>query len=270
MTDSVASRSPSLAGVSGNDVNATLAARAGMTSSPLWRGGGRIFPNKPDENFSQKLNRKMYRAGMASILSQLVREDRLSVIEAFSREENPLSGGGKWTRLSWANYPGRVAGSGTTGGWGPSEAFPTINGAYWNPTSYRDEGSGAAVAATLSVSPANAERWFSLWLNMSEPGLVESGYELRFTQTATANTYNVTLSKWVSGMRTVLATASSYAFAPQSSFALVDTGGTVSAWIDSGSGFTQLLYAGDATYSSGYTGIEGAGNITRIRNFKAG
>ena len=62
-------------------------ARAGMTSSPLWRGGGRIFPNKPDENFTQKLNRKMYRAGMASILSQLVREDRLSVIEAFSIAE---------------------------------------------------------------------------------------------------------------------------------------------------------------------------------------
>jgi large subunit ribosomal protein L4 len=59
-------------------------ARAGMTSSPLWRGGGRIFPNKPDENFTQKLNRKMYRAGMASILSQLVREQRLAVVEALT------------------------------------------------------------------------------------------------------------------------------------------------------------------------------------------
>jgi large subunit ribosomal protein L4 len=59
-------------------------ARSGMTSSPLWRGGGRTFPNKPDENFTQKLNRKMYRAGMASILSQLVREERLSVIEALT------------------------------------------------------------------------------------------------------------------------------------------------------------------------------------------
>jgi large subunit ribosomal protein L4 len=62
-------------------------ARAGMTSSPLWRGGGRIFPNKADENFTQKLNRKMYRAGMASILSQLVREERLSVIEALTLEQ---------------------------------------------------------------------------------------------------------------------------------------------------------------------------------------
>jgi len=62
-------------------------ARAGMTSSPLWRGGGRIFPNKPDENFTQKVNRKMYRAGMASILSQLVREERLSVIDAFNVDQ---------------------------------------------------------------------------------------------------------------------------------------------------------------------------------------
>jgi large subunit ribosomal protein L4 len=62
-------------------------ARAGMTSSPLWRGGGRIFPNKPDENFTHKLNRKMYRAGMAAILSQLVREERLAVIEDFSIDQ---------------------------------------------------------------------------------------------------------------------------------------------------------------------------------------
>lgn len=58
-------------------------ARAGKASSPLWRGGGRIFPNSPDENFTQKVNRKMYRAGMASILSQLVRENRLKVVENF-------------------------------------------------------------------------------------------------------------------------------------------------------------------------------------------
>ena len=62
-------------------------ARAGMTSSPLWRGGGKIFPNRPDENFSQKVNRKMYRAGMASILSQLAREDRIRVVEDFTLEQ---------------------------------------------------------------------------------------------------------------------------------------------------------------------------------------
>ncbi len=59
-------------------------ARAGMTSSPLWRGGGKTFPSSPDENFTHKVNRKMYRAGMASILSQLAREDRIRVVEDFT------------------------------------------------------------------------------------------------------------------------------------------------------------------------------------------
>jgi len=59
-------------------------ARIGTTASPLWRGGGRAFPNTPDENFSQKVNRKMYRAGIAAILSQLAREDRLAVVEDFT------------------------------------------------------------------------------------------------------------------------------------------------------------------------------------------
>ena len=59
-------------------------ARAGMTSSPLWRGGGRIFPNMPNENFTQKINKKMYRAGMASIFSQLAREGRLAVVDSLT------------------------------------------------------------------------------------------------------------------------------------------------------------------------------------------
>jgi large subunit ribosomal protein L4 len=55
-----------------------------MSSSPLWRGGGRIFPNSPDENFTHKVNKKMYRAGICSILSQLAREERLVVVESLS------------------------------------------------------------------------------------------------------------------------------------------------------------------------------------------
>ena len=59
-------------------------ARSGMSSSPIWRGGGRAFPNSPDENYSHKVNRKMYRAGMQSILYELVRQDRLAVVDDFS------------------------------------------------------------------------------------------------------------------------------------------------------------------------------------------
>ncbi|MBS1632643.1 MAG: 50S ribosomal protein L4 [Bacteroidetes bacterium] len=59
-------------------------ARAGMASSPIWRGGGKIFPNSPDENFRKKLNKKMYRAGLSVILSQLIRDNRLLVTEEFN------------------------------------------------------------------------------------------------------------------------------------------------------------------------------------------
>ncbi|MCC7135455.1 MAG: 50S ribosomal protein L4 [Nitrosomonas sp.] len=58
-------------------------ARTGSAANPLWRGGGKIFPNKPNENFSHKINRKMYRAGMCSILSQLVRDERLKISNEF-------------------------------------------------------------------------------------------------------------------------------------------------------------------------------------------
>ena len=61
-------------------------ARAGRASSPLWRGGGKIFPNSPDENFSHKVNKKMHRAGMRSIFSQLAREGRLAIVEKFEVE----------------------------------------------------------------------------------------------------------------------------------------------------------------------------------------
>jgi len=61
-------------------------ARAGMSSSPLWRGGGRIFPNSPDENFTHKVNKKQYRAGLAAIFSQLAREGRLAVVDSISIE----------------------------------------------------------------------------------------------------------------------------------------------------------------------------------------
>jgi len=59
-------------------------ARAGMSSSPIWRGGGRAFPNSPNENYSHKVNRKAYRAGMQTILSELVRQDRLKVVDSFT------------------------------------------------------------------------------------------------------------------------------------------------------------------------------------------
>ncbi len=61
-------------------------ARAGRASSPIWRGGGKVFPNSPLENYKKKINKKMYRVGMSTILSELVRDERLSVIDSFNVE----------------------------------------------------------------------------------------------------------------------------------------------------------------------------------------
>jgi len=61
-------------------------ARAGTIRSPMWRGGGKIFAAKPQDH-SQKVNKKMYRAAIRSILSELVRQDRLLVAESFDVEE---------------------------------------------------------------------------------------------------------------------------------------------------------------------------------------
>jgi large subunit ribosomal protein L4 len=57
-------------------------ARSGMTSSPIWRGGGKAFPNTGEENYAHKVNRKMYRAGISAILSQLARDGKLKVVDS--------------------------------------------------------------------------------------------------------------------------------------------------------------------------------------------
>ncbi|GAB4511445.1 MAG: 50S ribosomal protein L4 [Sulfuricaulis sp.] len=62
-------------------------ARAGTIRSPLWRGGGKIFPASPDENFEQKVNRKMYRGALRSILSELLRQGRLVTVAEFKMDQ---------------------------------------------------------------------------------------------------------------------------------------------------------------------------------------
>ncbi len=194
----------------------------------------------------------------------------LAVIDALDTPENPFSKGGEWAKLATASHAGQIEGSGQTGGWGPYNAYPAIDGGFWKQKSFGDSGAGAAVAATLAVSPSSVERHFSLWLDMPSPGSAQSGYEVRFTQTATAHSYKVTLSRWQTGARTVLASLGHFAFAPQSSFALVDKGNVVSVWTDTGSGYGQLLSASDTTFHRGYVGIEGSGSVARLQELRAG
>ena len=198
--------------------------------------------------------------------------NELDVLDPFNREESVLSWSGAWEPLAWdsstSHRTGRVVAS---EGWGPWDAFSEVNGAYWAKASFADSGSGDAVVATQSHNPTITERYFSLWLDMPEPDSVKSGYELRFKETSeNARIYEVTLAKWQSGTRTVLATETGYTLPTGSRFAIVEKGGVVSAWTDTGSGFAQLLSASDSAFDSGFVGIEGSGNISRTTDFKAG
>jgi hypothetical protein len=191
----------------------------------------------------------------------------LTVVEPFDGGEVSLANfASNWSVLGWVAGNGK--GGDTSTGWRPVASYPTVNGAFYAAT-VSDIGTGLASGATLAASPSGVGRYFSVWLDMPTPAGARAGYELRFTYLST-DLYDVSLSKWIEGAQSVLASQSSYAFASGSSLALVDRGSTVSVWIDMGAGFSQLLSASDATFAGGKAAIEGAGNITRLTNFRLG
>ncbi|HEX5988594.1 MAG TPA: hypothetical protein VFY75_00080 [Solirubrobacterales bacterium] len=200
------------------------------------------------------------RAGTAEELTGLQLRD------ALSRTESPLANG-MWSALKWSEgsvSTGRV----TTAGWGPSAAFPTVNGAYWSTAPLGNYGVGSAAAITLQVSPGNAERYVSIWLDMPDPANVRSGNELRLTVNPD-QTYAVTLAKWSSGSSTVLASNPSVAIPAGSTLAITHKGGALEAWKGTAGNLTSFLSASDFTHTIGYAGLEGSGNITRALNFRA-
>ena len=190
----------------------------------------------------------------------------MTVVEPFDGSAESLERfGSSWTTLGWAGG-GTPKGSVTTSGWRPVDAFSTVNGASYNPP-LEDAGWGTGASMTLTANPGIAERYFSLWIDMAYPMFIRHGYELRFTNVGT-DTYDVALARWNFGARTELASKTGVSFANGNSLALVDLGGTVSAWTDTGSGYAQLLSAADATFAGGKAGIEGSGNISRLSGFR--
>ena len=193
----------------------------------------------------------------------------LPTLDPLNRTESPLSNSGKWSALAWDNgTSGHNTGRDTTGGWGPYDAYSAINGAYWNPSTFNDS-TGSAASMTMQIAPGSESRYLALWLDMNNPVSTKSGYQLRWTANA-GSTYTVKLVKWSAGSETVLASNTSVTIAAGTTMAISDTGGAVTAWQSTGSSFTSLLSAEDATFAGGYAGIEGSGNISRSINFKAG
>ena len=157
----------------------------------------------------------------------------------------------------------------TPTGWGAENNYPEVNGAFYTTASYTAAYGRAAAVATLSVDDELTSRYVSLWLDARD-GAVPSGYELRFTRTEEEPTYTVVLAKYVAGAESTLRSQSEVTFARGSSFAIVDQGSTVSAWINTGSGFTQLFSASDSTFDSGNVGLSAAGRVSRLTTYKAG
>ena len=194
----------------------------------------------------------------------------LPTLDALNRSEESLSNGGKWAPPVWASSPsGHPTGRDNTTGWGPYDSFPTMNGAYWKPSVLTDK-PGAAAAVAMEAGGGAAGTSQSVWLDMQTPTSSKSGYQLRWTATATAGVYVVTLSKWVAGSEVPLASNSSISIAPGSRLAISDVGGTVMAWLGSKGGLLPVLSAADSTYGSGYAGIDGSGPSGRLADFKAG
>lgn len=200
------------------------------------------------------------------------------VVDAFNREESPLSLGGSWAALAWDTASTKIGISHAAYGWGQPGQDNGITGAYWQKAPIGDTGTGDAVVTNNNFEFIfiNAGNYLGLWLNAPSPGTVKSGYQLWISEAGTGGAVEVKLIKWVSGVATTLGTKSGLALKGTSGgitgvrFALVDKGGTVSAWTSTKTGtFTQVLSVADSTYSYGYAGMESTG-FTRQREIKLG
>ncbi|HWH20156.1 MAG TPA: hypothetical protein VN671_06460 [Solirubrobacterales bacterium] len=183
--------------------------------------------------------------------------------DQLNRSEIPLSNGSQWAALNWsADSP--TTGIDTTAGWRPNQSYPAVSGAYWKTSFEQMWGASVTLAATTGAE----EREQALWIDMSSPGTVKSGYELSWTY-KTSSSYKVELSKWTSGTQAELASIT-MPIGVGSTLALVDEGSNVRAWVGAGGSFGSILSAADSSYSSGYAGIQGTGNNGRLSEFKVG
>lgn len=202
--------------------------------------------------------------------------EALPILDSMHRaNEDPLSNGGTWLKTGWTNNAGRIhefTCCGLTGqDWG-SRYNSELSGAYWTPASFGEGSEGDAVSVEEQIlSHWNAYQ--SIWLNMPSPGGAKSGYEIRWSELHEGEGRTVlTLSKWTSGVQTILGTTSTREL---NRIALAKKGGIVSAWVGSALDYGDIkfrpqLVAIDGSYASGWAGIEEPGfGEGGIANFAA-
>lgn len=191
-------------------------------------------------------------------------------LDNFERQEVPLAAG-KWSKTNWS---GQIGGSWCCGSYrGFGSSGSALAGAYWNPTSFSDGGAETVlVSGKVGSGATAASEYLALWLDMPSPSSAgRSGYEARFTGVnGSASNYKVELSKWASGTRAILASTTGFSLSVGTTIALTQTaGGSLGLWTGQSS-LTSLLTANDATYGTGYAGLEVNGGGGTIYDFRAG
>lgn len=173
-----------------------------------------------------------------------------------------------FSALGWAGGA-TPKGSDASTGWKSTASYPTVNGAYYTP-SFADVGWGVVGTVKLKLPPVGEGRYVSLWIDMPTSGSTKAGYQLR-VQWVSSGHYSLTLSKWVGGTQTELASEASRTFSLGSSVALSDQGQTVAAWLEehSSNSFEQVLSATDASFEGGRIGIEAVDPSVRLSDFRA-
>lgn len=124
----------------------------------------------------------------------------------------------------------------------------------------------------MNVKPA-VGHYLALWLNMNGPEYsLPNGYQLKWLENSESDFYTVTLTKWINGVPTVLASNPSVAIPVGTELAISQAGGRISAWKGSGGSVSSFLSVTDSNnyYAIGYAGIEGTGKSSRLANFREG
>lgn len=185
--------------------------------------------------------------------------EALSVSDTFLRTESPLSNGAKWTLITGDANTGTTN---ATNGWEAS-AFGTLSGARWNVA----EQTNPATTMTLHTGTPAAERWFAVWACLK--AAEKSGYSVRMTETS-ANVYTCTIERWAAGVATTIKTITGVSFTTGNTIGIGVRSGKVSAWKLVSGTWSQIGEEADATYTKGYSGIEGSGSNPFYTNFSFG
>lgn len=190
--------------------------------------------------------------------------NRVPLRDRFERSEVPLATS-QWTKLQWAASIGGVW-------WGSYRGYGSSGGdagAYLTSGLY----SGAEGTVTTSAIVGNESRgageFQSLWLNSTNPATAKQGYEARY-EGVSGSGYTVTLNKWVSGSRQILASAANVPLPVGTTLGLTKSGTALTLWSGKAGSYFQVLTANDLGSMSGYPGIEVNGGAGTLNNFRAG